>query len=96
MLPLPVRLEQTGSKQQRQVLGAHLVQIGTLLDPERGDGGTWLRNQESEGSGAPACSGVSSPVQVADHSCQRGAVDPRETLNDLLVAVQSLTLLGDF
>lgn len=34
MLPFPVSLEQAGSKQQRQVLGAHLVQVGTLLDPD--------------------------------------------------------------
>lgn len=32
---LPVRLEQAGSEEQRQVLGAHLVQVGALLDPER-------------------------------------------------------------
>lgn len=35
MLSFPIGLEQTGSKQQRQVLGAHLVQVGTFLDPER-------------------------------------------------------------
>lgn len=35
VLPFPISLEQTGSKQQRQVLGAHLVQVGTLLDPEQ-------------------------------------------------------------
>lgn len=35
VFPFPVSLKQTGSEQQRQVLGAHLVQIGTLLDPER-------------------------------------------------------------
>lgn len=35
VLSFPVSLEQTGSKQQRQVLGAHLVQTSTLLDPER-------------------------------------------------------------
>lgn len=35
MLSFPVSLEQTGSEQQRQVFRAHLVQISTLLDPER-------------------------------------------------------------
>lgn len=38
VLSFPVGLEQTGSEQQRQVLGAHLVQISTLLDPERENG----------------------------------------------------------
>lgn len=35
MFSFPVSLEQAGSEQQRQVLGAHLVQISTFLDPER-------------------------------------------------------------
>ena len=43
VLALPVGLEQAGGEQQRQVLGAHLVQIGTLLDPGTGS----EKNRES-------------------------------------------------
>ena len=35
VLTFPIRLEQARSEQQRQVLGAHLVQAGTLLDPDK-------------------------------------------------------------
>lgn len=35
VLSLAIRLEEAGSKEQRQVLGTHLVQVGTLLDPGR-------------------------------------------------------------
>lgn len=33
MLSLAVRLEEAGSEEQCQVLGTHLVQVGTFLDP---------------------------------------------------------------
>lgn len=36
-----------------------------------------------------------SPVQVTDESSQRGPVDARKTADDLLVAIQPLTLLRD-
>lgn len=35
MLSLAVRLKEAGSEEQCQVLGTHLVQVGTLLNPER-------------------------------------------------------------
>lgn len=40
VLSLAVRLEEARCKEQCQVLGTHLVQVGTLLDPERCKGPT--------------------------------------------------------
>lgn len=34
VLSLAIRLEEARSKEQSQVLGTHLVQVGTLLNPE--------------------------------------------------------------
>lgn len=36
VLSFAVGLEEAGSEEQRQVLSAHLVQVGALLDPEGG------------------------------------------------------------
>lgn len=37
MFPFPISLKQAGSEQQGQVLGAHLIEISTLLHPKRED-----------------------------------------------------------
>lgn len=92
MLPFPVRLEQAGSKQQRQVLGAHLVQVGTLLDPDRERTG-WTAVQSQ---GCSSRWRRSSPVKVTNESCQSRLVYSRKTSDDFFVTFQPLALVRDF